>query len=33
VRSPQALALLIEIAGPLTQEMVGRLLNQRLEAS
>jgi hypothetical protein len=32
VRSPQALAALVEIAGPLTQEMVGRLLNRRLEA-
>lgn len=31
-RSPQALALLLEIAGPLAQEMVGRMLSQRLDA-
>lgn len=31
VRSPSALAALIELAGPLTQEAVGRLLNQRLQ--
>ena len=32
VRSPPALAALIELAGPVTQEAVGRLLNQRLQS-